>query len=450
MPRRSLTQRLTIGLTTVWMLGGAAGALQSPSGSILSGFLGAQAAQAADNVRRTPSMRQNIYKRFSRIRELADAGNVNKAMTVINDMQAGTDLNSYEAAMLWKLKAFLFYQTKDYPQAAKAYQQLLEQPNLPLSLEQDTWYSLTKLHMVLEDYDQALAALDHWFQLSEDPGPDAYITKAQILYQIEQYQPALEAIDTGIIARIKSGQAVPENWYLLKRYGYYQLENYGGLKNVLVTLVKQYPKREYLIQLAAVYGELNQPQKQLAIKEAAYDKGYLDKESSLLNLAQLMLAEGSSYKAAKVIEKGIRDGIIEPKADNLKQMGDSFLLAKEYDQALAAFQKAAAKSGDGELYLRMAQIASDLTRWEDARDYAEQAIAAGDFERIGMAHVVHGLALFNLDQLSQAMQAFNQARRYDATQQVASQWRNYVQKEQARRHKLEAASREESRDLSKG
>jgi hypothetical protein len=99
-----------------------------------------------DNVRRTPAMRQNIHKHFSRIRDLADEGKLDQAFEALERLGEG-NLNSYERAMRWNLAAFLHHQQDDIDGTARAYHKLLEQPELPLSLEQDTLYSLARAEM---------------------------------------------------------------------------------------------------------------------------------------------------------------------------------------------------------------------------------------------------------------------------------------------------------------
>lgn len=402
-------------------------------------FSQAQAAKD-DNVRRTPAMRQAVHKRFSRIRQLADNDKLDKAFEVWERMDPA-NLNSYERAMRWNLAAFLHHQKDDRGAIARAYRKLLNESDIPLSLEQDTWYSLAKVEMVRERYGAAMDALDEWFALKDDPGANAYALKAQLQYRQENWGQSLAAINQAIRTRREGEGDVAENWYLLKRGILYQQEDYQGLAQVLEVLVRQYPQKSYLMQLSSVYGELDKPREQLAVREAAYEKGYLEKESGLVSLAQLMASQDSPYKAAQVMRQGIDSGNIEANSDNLERMGDHFLMAKEYDEAITAFQQAARKTNEGQLHLRMAQVAADLGRWEQAGAYAATAIERGGFDRLGRAHVVRGLALYHQDRFGESLRAFKQGRRFEATQKMASQWHDYVEREQKRRQQLEASAK---------
>lgn len=396
-------------------------------------------AEKGDNTRRTPAMRQNVHKRFSRIRQLADNDKLDKAFEAWERMDPAS-LNSYERAMRWNLAAFLYHQRSDNEAIANAYRQLLEETDIPLSLEQDTWYSLAKVEMVRGSYEAAMKALDEWFSLQEEPGANAYALKAQLYYRQENWSQALDAINRAIEVRRNSGDKVARNWYLLKRGILYQREDYEGLASVLEILVREYPRKSYLMQLSSVYGELERPKAQLAVREAAYEKGYLTKESELVGLAQLMASQDSPYKAAQVLRDGIGNGRIEATRENLERMGDNFLIAKEYEEAIKTFKRAASKSEDGELHLRMAQIAADLGNWEEAEGYAATAVERGDFERLGRAHVIRGLALYHLERFNQSLQSLEQARGFEDTRKTASQWHDYVQKEKKRRKQLEVSA----------
>jgi tetratricopeptide (TPR) repeat protein len=438
--RRIQKTRLSLAIAGGLLLASGLPAGKAGDRSLPVWLTGANTVQAAgNNTRRTASMRQNIYQRFSRIREMADEGSITQARTAIQDMQNKMDLNGYEQAMLWNLSAWLHYEQKDYDQAAADYQRLLEQPELPLSLQQDTLYSLTKLHMVLEQYDAALESLEQWMAMLDDPGPEAWLMKGQILYQNQSYQESLTALDEAIREQRSVGKKVPENWYLLQRAGYYQLEDYQGLGSVLETLVSEYPSPEYLVQLASVYGQLDKSDQQLAMLEAAYEKGYLETESRVMNLAQLLLAADNPYKAARVISEGLDTDIVKATTANLSQLGDSWLLAREHRKALDALGKAAAASEDGETHFRMAQIAVDRGWWSEAEDYATEAVRRGGFDQIGSAHLVRGLARFNQDQLADALASFALAKQYEGSRAAADQWQAYVRAEQERRAKLKAA-----------
>lgn len=406
---------------------------------VLLSVVGFQSGSSYGEVRNTPSMGERVYKVLGGARKAVDNNQYEKAEEMLNNLRKRR-LNSYEEAMTWNLTAFIHYSQENAPQAIAAYEKVLAQPDIPLGLEQSALFSVAQLHAIEEQFQASLQALKKWFSLTDEPGANAYSLLGQIYYQLQQYDKAREPIETAIRKAVNAGETPKENLYLLMRAIDYQQNDYNSLKNTLRNLIIDYPKPQYWVQLAAVYGELNQPQIQASILESAYTKGYLKKERDLVSLAQHFLSQEVPDKAGKVLQKGLREGIIDATEPNLKLQGDAWLLAKEYDLALNAFQQAAKKADTGDLYMRMAQIQMDLNRWQEAADLATRAIKKGDLSKPGMARVIKGLSLYNQNKLTAAGKAFSSAQSFPETKAVATKWLDYVKKEQHRKAELKRLS----------
>lgn len=396
-------------------------------------------AAAAPRTERTPAMREPVYRQLSAARERADAEQYTEALEILGRLTRQSGLNGYEKAMAWNLYAFVHYSQDNPRQAIEAYRKVLAQDALPLSLETNTLYSLAQMHLVMEDYRTALDTLLRWFELVESPGANAKILLGQIHYQLDDYKAARQPIREAVAELESRNEQVRENWYLLLRAIYYSDKDYAGLSDVLESLVRHYPKREYWVQLSAVYGELGHEKKQLAALETAYEQGLLIKEADLLMFSQLLLAHGIPYKAGVVMQKGMADHIVEPSPEHLRLLADAWILSKEFDKGVVALKRAAAAAPDGELSLRLAQVRLEMGDYAEALAAARTAIERGDRAESASAHIVAGLALYNLEQFADSISAFRQAAGYEETRVLAEQWLEYVQHEQKRRLQLQAA-----------
>lgn len=390
--------------------------------------------------KRTPTMRENVYRQIDRAREAAEAGRFNEALKDLNGL-ADSNLNSYEAAMTYNLMAYAHYAREDYPAAVRAYQNVLKQDALPDSLLKNSLFSMAQIMIVSERYKEGIDALERWFRLEENPNASAYILLGQAYFQEKQYDKARKPIETAIARARAEGTEVRENWWLLLRAIHYTAGNYNQLRDVLQELVAGWPKAEYWTQLSAVYGELKQPKKQLATMESAYDQGLLSSGSDYRTLAQLLLGGEVPYKAAKVLNEAFEKNLLERDQTNLRTLADAWTLAKEYDRAAEILEQAAAKSGDGTLYLRLAQLQSERANWNSALDAARKALGRGGLDRPDQARIVEGLSLYNLDRLEEAKTAFSRAARFESSQAVARQWQTYIEREQNRLAALERARR---------
>ena len=110
-----------------------------------------------------------------------------------------------------------------------------------------------------------------------------------------------------------------------------------------------WPKREYFIQLSAMYGQEGDEGRQLALFETAYEAGWLLRSSEIVNLSQLLLQADIPYKAAKILEKGLEDGIVESTESNWRVLAQAWQLAQEDEEAIPALSRAAGLADDGVL-----------------------------------------------------------------------------------------------------
>ena len=110
-------------------------------------------------------------------------------------------------------------------------------------------------------------------------------------------------------------------------------------------------------------------------------------------------------------------------------LADAWLLSKELDQAIDAMAEAARQSADGDLSLRLAELLFEAGRYGESIDASRAALGKGGLSAPEKAHLVAGLALYELDRFSDARQSFREAAAFDGTRQVASQWMAFIEKE---------------------
>lgn len=398
----------------------------------------AQDENAPTRVRRTQTLREVVYEKLEEASKLADDGNYDGAIEALVRLEQ-RKRNSYERAMTHNMFAYVYSAQEKYDDAINAYKKVLEIDNAPDSLKQTTRYTLAKLYMMQEQYQASLDILEEWMQSSDKVGADAYLLRAQVQYQREQYTLAKDDIVTAVSMRRDAGSKVPESWLLLQRAALFQLKDYPALALNLEALVAEYSKAEYWMQLAAVYSELGRSEEELATLETAYDMKLMTKESELLNLAQALLAREIPYKAAHVLEDGMKSEVVEKSARNLSLLGDAWMMAREYDKAIVSMTAAATESGKGSDYFKLAQIYTERQEWNQALEFSNKSLSIGDLKAPYQALIIKGLAQYNLDRLEDAATTFFQAASYPAAEKTAHQWQEYIESEQQRREYIAGA-----------
>ena len=280
--------------------------------------------------------------------------------------------------------------------------------------------------------------MNKWLAYQENPGPTPYSFLAQAYYGLEDYKNIIVNAQKAIDIAQEQGLEVKENWWLLLRLAYFELGDMKKVGEVLETLAVNYDKPEYWLQLAGVYSELGEEKKQLAAMEVAYRRGYITTENNLQNLAQLYLYHEVPIKAAWVIEKGLKDGIIEKSAKIHELLGQAYLNAQEMEKAKKPLELAAEEKDDGDIWMRVGQVYAQLEQWKQAIDPLQKAIDSKDLKEPGYAYMLLGMANFYTDQFDKAKKAFHKAREFKYTQKSARQWIRFVDEEVKRRKQLTA------------
>lgn len=403
------------------------------------GMQGMEESRANAQTRRTPAMRERVYTRLAEAQECAEMGDIECAQQRLAQVREMDDLNSYETAQMWSFDAFIHFQQENYPEVIRAYEMVLEQPDLPLGMETTTAYSLCTLYFQENRFEDALAMLDRWFAIAEDPGPDPYALRAQILYALERYEDGIEPIETAIRLNRALEQPPQENWYRLLNVFHYELEDYTRVIDLLRTMIDFWPKRDYFIQLAAMYGQQGDEITQLALYQIAHEAGWLTRSNELIQMAQLLLQADIPVQAAKIMQDGLEEGTIESTARNWQLLAQSWQLAREDRMAVPALIRASDLAEDGSIHINLAQAYQNLYEWRNCVEAAREGIRKGDLRREDQAYMILGTCLFEQKEYYAARVAFGEAARDERSRANADSWIDYVDSEESRDEKLDEA-----------
>jgi len=331
--------------------------------------------------RKTVAMSQGVYEDLTEIQEFVEAEDFVSAERLMTKMRNNEKLTPYEKAQVWNLSGYSAYLQEKYPEAIRSYEQVMAQPELPEALVLSTLKTMAQLQFTIEDYDKALATVRRLMAAVEEPAADVFMLEGQALFQLERYRDALTPIKTAVEMFRSLGQKPRENWLLLLRVCYFELKDYDNMILVVKELIQNYTKDSYILTLAGVYSELGDTKAQLALTEVLYEKGYLNTNSHVSNLANLYLLHGLPYKAAVVLEKGIDENIVDDNERNLRLLSQAWYQAREDQKAIPPLRLAAESSGDGELYVRLAQAHINLDQYKEATTAANEALRIGGLKR---------------------------------------------------------------------
>lgn len=389
------------------------------------------AQESTDIERKVPTLRNAVYEQLQRAQRLADADDIQGALEVLDVVQSKiSSMNGPEKGRMYSFYGFVYYAQDNLDKTLEYFKLAVEQSPIPVSFEKTTLYSLAQLSMAKGDYEQVIKYLERWESLNKGIVPPRnYILKAQALYQNKAYEQAIVYIEDAIKNHEDSGYLPPENWLVLQRAIYFEMQQSVKVKDIIIKLIRLYDQPKYWVQLAGMYGQLEQEEKQLAAMEIAYQRGFVTSASDTFNLAQLYYYHGVPFKGAMLMEQALNTGVLQSNLRNLTFLAQSWQSAKEDKKAVPVMQQAAQLSQDGELDAQLALLYYNLEDYEKAISAAQLALQKGSLARAGDTHMVLGLSLFNMQQFAQALDQLALAEEFTSSRAAARQWRKYVETE---------------------
>jgi tetratricopeptide (TPR) repeat protein len=381
---------------------------------------------------------QAIFEKMVAAQERIEQKDFAGANEIVTGILAGKGLNSYEKAQAWSLRGNIHYQQEQIDQALTAFRTAIGFEDLPEGFYLVTLRTLAQLSFMEDHLDDAQKYTEQLLAKQKIADGDTLMLLAQIHYRRDAYPLALKYAQQAIELEKSKGHKVKENWLLVLNAVYYSLDDLESMAKVLEQLIQLYPKSTYLINLAAIYGQLGSTEKQLLLLEPLYDQRALTQETHLINLANLMILHKVPYKGARVLEQGFANGTIKRNQRNVDLLAQAFYVAAETERSLVYLAEAANLDQTGQTDLRLAQNYSAMYRWQDAEKSLNNAIKKGHLKREGDAHLLLGMVRFNQSSFDSARAAFLHARSFKESEELAKQWLVYVEKEQEKAKLMDA------------
>lgn len=390
--------------------------------------------------RRVPALRSRVYEQLSRAQTAGDAGNIGEAIEILDEVKDKQDsMNAYEKSMMYNFYGFIYYNSDQLDKAIESFELAVQQQPIPEKYEQTTLFSLAQLHMAQGNFDESIRKLEQWEALNNGViPPKNYVLKAQAYYQNKNYAESAKFIEQAIDGHEAEGYLPDEGWLILQRAVYYEMKQPEKVKEILAKMIRLYDNPKYWIQLAGMYGELGQEKKQLAMMESAYQMGYVESASDIFNFAQLYYYHEAPYKAAALMEQGIKNGVLEANLRNLKFLSICWTAAKEKDKAIPVLIDAADLSEDGELDAQLGHLYYNSDQFDKAIEASSRAIEKGGLANQGAVHMVIGLAHYNQKRYVEALDELAKAEAFKSSRAAAQQWGRFVGTEKNEKERLEA------------
>ncbi len=386
---------------------------------------------------RAAALSEATHRKLTEIHNQLAEEQYSAAVQALETLLASVSGDGYATAIVAQTLGYAHLGLEQPGAAIEAFETAVAQDQLPAQPTANLLYTLAQLHLAGEQPEQALEYLDRWFALLASdqqelapPTPEGHLLHASILLQLQRTAAAAKAAARAIELK----EDPPASWYQLLLACHFESKDYPAAVEVLKRMLAQWPDDpRYWRQLASLYLALEQDQAALATYFLAQSQNMLEGDSEYLNLVRLAVHTGVPERGARVLQEALDTGAVPSTAEHWELLGNAWYQAKELDPAIAAFARAADQGNDGSLYLRIARLQYQQGHWAEAAEAAAQALATDRFDDAGQAHLLIGLARYELGEFDAAKAALLQAAGFTATKARAEQWLSHLERTRSER-----------------
>jgi len=376
--------------------------------------------------RRTFALNPANFRRMEKAAEAMGEERFDEALIVLKELETRAADRVYDLAKAEEYLGYVYLSKGNYETAISYFKKVIDKKILPVRNEQSLIRNVAGLYLSIDppQPDKAMAIIKAWFKTAVKPKSSDYVLLAQASVLGKMYNEAICPIRIAI----NLADRPKSSWFDILVAAHFEANDFDGAAVIARERLLSFPQEgKYWRQLSGLYNKLDRSMEALILMELAYKQDMLTKGSEYRNLSSMYAINDLPYKSARIIEEGLKKGLVEPTEKHWKQAAAGWQLSRENKRAIKAYSEAGKYAEDGRNEMRIAVLHSDKENWKSAIKYFKIALDKGGLKRdLGRAHMNLGIALFNAGKSTEALASLKKAQKYKATKRNASQWINYV------------------------
>lgn len=368
---------------------------------------------------------QKTGKKVGKALEFYNNDLVSEALEVLYDIETS---QKFDRAFTDRFIGNLLATQKGQGEKAIEFLEKAVAPNILNASEQvGTIKLIADLSLQEEKYDNAIQWYKKWLKVTCKEDFDAYFRIANAYYQTQRYAEILAPINKAIALADKPNKTA----YALKMTSFYNRKMYKETIAVQEETVKLFPAdKGQWTQLGFFYMLVEDHKKALSTFEMAYNQGYLTKASEIKALTQLYTINDIPIKAAKLMEKHLKSGLVKKDEKMLLNIAVSYQQAREFRESADYYGQAADMSSDPDMYRKQGDMLYADYRYNESLIAMQKALDGGS-DNLGRIHLTMMEANFYKGSYRSAYKHVLEAKKDKSTRRSARSWAPFI-KEKAK------------------
>ncbi|MEQ8860754.1 MAG: tetratricopeptide repeat protein [Pseudomonadales bacterium] len=355
------------------------------------------AAEAAETV--TPALAKRVINIIERAEEDRPG-----ALADLKSLADGRRAGSLDLAFVMHERAALLMQDEQLDTARRELEATLS--GQPPSYAPRLRYLLAQILLLQNEPGAALRELESWAAQFDEPSPSGLLLLGYTYIQLDRFEDAARMLEQALA----SAPRQRAQWVELLAYAYTRTGRPAEAITLLEGIIADRPgETRWWRQLATIYllmENLPRGTAGIAITDRIEPLDYDDAR----RLARLFAHLNMPADGARVLADAMaaRDQPVD--FDDRMLLGELWMLAREFDQSVAAFRAAATIAEDGESALMLAQLYVQREEYELARKALRESLAAYAEEAPARVHYLLAIVEINLSNWDAASLAVEQLR----------------------------------------
>jgi Tetratricopeptide repeat len=367
------------------------------------------AAHAAD------SLRPDVAKPLNAAQDLYRAHKYRDALTKIDQAAAVPGKTAYESTMIEEMRGAAAAAAGDTGVAAQAYETLLSSGKLSGADEQRTSAALAGIYFQQKNYAQAAKVAQRYLK-SGGGDPDMRTLLVQSYYLSNDCASVVSLLKPGIDAQVHAGHAPDESQLQLLGTCAQRVKDDATYRSTLEKLVAYHPKQSYWDDLFSAIRNKPGYSSRLDIDTYRLRRatGSLSTAGDYMEMTQLAIVAGTTAEGKQVIDQGFTSGVLgrDAQADREKRL-----------QALAA-KRAQAPADPANPIAPVDMGFNQVFAGQSKQGLAamDAAIARGGLDHPDQAQLHLGEAYYMAGDKARAVQTFRGVKGTDGSADLARLW----------------------------
>lgn len=357
---------------------------------------------------------------FKQIEKLQDAyneeGREEETIRIAEEILASDRAKPYDKALAQLMAGGAAANMDDNERAVSYIEAAIASNALPNENHFNAMHSLGSVYFNTDQWVKAQEIFKRLIDETKTKDPEFHKLYGAAFYNNDQFAESIEPLKTAVALDTegKDGQAMQ------MLMGAYNETNRGGEALALAEsmLAKNPDDKKMLMNVAALYTNLEQTDKAVALLVSAQQRGLITTADDYKRLYTTYLSIDREAEAAKVIEEGLAKKVIPADAETYQFLAQAHYFSDNVPGAIDAAQKGAPLSKDGKLSLFLAQVLNQEDRNPESIAAAKQALAKG-LDKPGDAWMVIARAEYYSDNIAGAQAAFREAAKDPSTRSQA-------------------------------